>query len=271
MRIAILIFFFLIGNLSFCQISNKGKQSQIDSLKTELEKEFKINERKNHLLNARLDSLEVRLVESIFIEEKAKNRNKYYNLFISISSVLIALGLLITNIINNQRNRKFLTKQTDYQKKLNKAQIRPIVHAYKNGGKELTELVLINYGGGAAVLEEISFIKNLNQDNEVRCRTISDLIDLTKFDDKISWDKKWNFTQNAYYLHPQQKTSLYKISAERLVKKYSYQQEDAEKLIEKIREERKDITLFIRYQDVLSIDSPEDSQPNEYFLDLYAG
>jgi hypothetical protein len=163
--------------------------------------------------------------------------------------------LLIITAINNRRTRRILQVQIDEQKAVNRAQLRPILHAYRTGWKEKTGLILINYGQGPAAVKDIYFERN-----GTKSKTISDLIDLKAIDKDIWWDDKWSFTQNEYFLHPQQRESLYMLTKEQLMGKYQKSEEESEKIIKQVRKLRKDIKLVIKYSSLIDYDNLDSEQ-----------
>lgn len=172
------------------------------------------------------------------------------DLIVSITSVLVALGLLIITALNNRSMRNILQSQIEEQKTVNRTQLRPILHAYRTGWREKTGLVLINYGQGPAAIDEIYFKRN-----STKAKTISDLIDLRNIDKDIWWDDKWTFTQNEYFFHSQQKEVLYMITKKRLMEKYHKTEDDSEKIIKQIRDLRKGIKLVVKYSSLIDYEN----------------
>lgn len=187
------------------------------------------------------------------------------DMVVSVLSVLVALGLLIITFQNNRNSKSILQQQIDEQKKINRAQQRPIVDAYRSGWKEKTELIMINYGQGPAILKEIIFEKPGHEP----ARTISDLINIKKIDKDVWWDDKWNYSERDYYLYPQQMEKLYTVTKENLMTKYHKTSDEAEYIIEKVREARYGITFKIKYTDLISIDNTDSKKEYKTSIKIY--
>ncbi|MBR9915566.1 MAG: hypothetical protein GYB32_12200 [Algicola sp.] len=197
------------------------------------------------------------------LEKIEQTENNSIEIIVSLTSVIVALVLLIITAKNNARTRRILQIQIDEQKAVNRAQLRPILHAYRTGWKEKTGLILINYGQGPAAVNDIYFEKNGE-----KAKTISDLIDLKAIDKDIWWDDKWSFTQNEYFLHPQQRESLYMLTKERLMEKFQKTEEESEKIINQVRKLRKDIKLVIKYSSLIDYDNLDNEQEYVYEMAL---
>ena len=209
-------------------------------------------------------------VETELSKKETKNNS---DITISVLSVLIALGLLIITYVNNKNNKNILTQQINQQKEINEEQQkiqralqRPVVDAYRSGWKDKTELIMINYGLGPAVLEEITFEKKGHKPTS----TISDLIDLKKIDKDIRWDDKWNYSKKDYYLYPQQKEKLYTITKENLMGKYGKSISEAEDIIEAVRKARDGITFKVKYVDIISKENPKKRIEYNTEIDIYS-
>ncbi|WP_421753220.1 hypothetical protein [Croceimicrobium sp.] len=197
------------------------------------------------------------------VERIERTENNYVGMIVSLISVLVALGLLIITARNNIRTRNILETQIEEQKAVNRAQLRPVLHAYRTGWKEKTGLILINYGQGPAAINEIYFERN-----GTKAKSISELINLKAIDEDIWWDDKWTFTQNEYFLHSQQKEPLYMLTKEQLIKKYRKSEKESERIIKQVRAQRKDIVLVIKYSSLIDYDNQDGGQEYVYEMAL---
>ena len=274
MRIIFIICILLFNN-TYGQKSIENNDSNTDSIlnvvtKKNIDLTNQIKEQSQDLSKAKNELSQIKKdLSKIETKDNSDLTISIISLLIAIISVVVAFGLLKITRINNENNNRILEKQIDQQREMNdeqrriqRALQRPVVDAYRSGWEEKTELVMINYGLGPAILESITFEK----EGHPSTTTIADLIDIKKIDKDIWWDNKWSYNEKDYYLYPQQKTKLYKITKERLMKKYGKSVSEAENIIQAVRDAREGITFNVKYVDIISKENPENR--NEYITSI---
>lgn len=163
---------------------------------------------------------------------------------IGLFSVIISIVAIIIASRVEIRAEKRFKSEIELQKKIAKANLRPILTTIKSDksymdGKYIT---LKNAGVGTAVIKSISFSRG-----QKAVRNLSLLFNLSY---TIDWEYFWSFGRQNYYIEANTKIYLIGTSAENL-RKQGFSRQKITKILNEIEEQMSGITIEIAYEDVL--------------------
>lgn len=159
--------------------------------------------------------------------------------------------------LNARKNQ--LEKQLNLNEGITKKQLMPIISGYAIGGKNSKEIsfVIENYGGGPAIINSVLY-KNLDSNNSNT--SIKKILEIGK---DFKWDEAWSFTQKKYYLYPQQKRILYKLTLDNIKKGYKGNDLENRAILNTIRDKRNNLLLTIKYKGIYDEENYIYKYPNK--------